>query len=214
MEFETAMSALRAAGDAERAENLTEKFGSGDYFGVPPQTLDTVARDWRAETDISVRLPLARALWESGNFDAKIVAAKLLTQARIKEDADIWSQILTWLSEENAWLVVDALASAGARRVSADLSRIETVLTLAQSERPLDRRAALLLTLPLAKITHQSVEEKSAIDDILPFLTHALEDADKDVSRTADNWLRALSKHDPKRAKMMRRVIQSRASND
>lgn len=196
--------------DADRAKDLETRFGPGRYLGVPPQALENLARDWRQAMDAPARLELARTLWSEGAHETRLMAAKLLTQARIKEDAEIWDQIQSWIAEARNWAELDALAAAGARRISADLSRMGFVHKLAKSERALDRRAALGLSLPLAKLAHPDEAEKNAIDDVLFWLTYALEDADKDVSRMADSWLKSLGKHDRKRAAMVRRVVQSR----
>lgn len=213
MMFDDALGALMTHADTARATELENRFGAGSYLGVAPQAMEELARSWRQEIGTPERLALARALWADGPFEARIMAAKLLTQARIKDDAEIWDQICVWISEAANWAELDALAAAGARRIVTDLSRMETVHTLAKSERVLDRRAALGLSLPLAKLAHPSEAEVNAIDDVLYWLTHALEDSDKDVSRMADTWLKSLGKHDRKRASMVRRVVQSRASD-
>jgi len=208
-----AMSALNAAAEPARAADLATRFGDGDYLGVAPAALEEMARDWRQAVAFPERLDLARALWATGVFDAQLMAAKLLTQARIKDDAEIWTQICDWLEQAATWPIIDALSAAGGRRIAVDLSKMDKVHALVQSERGLDRRAALMLSMPLAKLAHPTDTEKLAIDDVLFWLTYALQDADKDVSRTAETWLKSLGKHDVKRAKMVRRVVQSRASD-
>ncbi|WP_460274592.1 DNA alkylation repair protein [Celeribacter sp. ULVN23_4] len=213
MSYSSYFSALTEASDSGRAAELETRFGPSNYLGVPPQTLEDLARSWRQDVAFPDRLELARALWDNGTYEARLMAAKLLTQARIQDDAEIWEQICTWVSEAGNWAEIDALSAAGARRIVTDLSRMEKVHALAQSERVLDRRAALGLSLPLAKRAHPTEEELSAIDDVLFWLTYALQDADKDVSRMADSWLKSLGKHDRKRASMVRRVVQSRTND-
>ncbi|WP_417259217.1 DNA alkylation repair protein [Celeribacter sp.] len=208
-----ALAALQSEGDATRAADLSTRFGAGDYIGVAPARLEEIARTWRQDVAFPERLDLARALWESDIFDARVMAAKLLTQARIKDDAEIWDQICAWIAQARNWAEIDALGAAGGRRIIVDLSRMAMVHDLATSERALDRRAAMILSTPLAKLAHPSKDELNAIDDVLFWLTHALQDADKDVARTADTWVRALGKHDSKRAKMVRRVVEMRKSD-
>jgi len=137
---EDAMRALNAAADPTRAADLAARFGEGVYLGVAPTTLEETARDWRQAVAFPERLDLARGLWATGVFDAQLMAAKLLTQARIKDDAEIWAQICDWLELATTWPVIDALSAAGGRRIAADLSKMETVHALVQSERGLDRR--------------------------------------------------------------------------
>ena len=210
---DAALDQLAALGAADRAADLTTRFGEVGAMGVAPQALEDLGRDWRASVPFPDRLDLARALWADGRLEARLMAAKLLTQARIKEDADVWDHLTTWIAEARNWAEVDALASAGGRRLLADLSRLAMIPELGQSDRALDRRAALGLTLPLAKLANPSDAEVDALDDILPLLTATLNDPDKDVSRVADGWLRSLGKHDPKRARMIRRVMDARKSD-
>lgn len=211
---ETVLETLRLSADPEKASALSSRAGRSEALGVPPQVLENFAREWRQDVSFPERLDLARALWEQPVFEARLMAAKLLTQARIADDAAIWDQICVWISEADTWAELDALAGAGARRISVDLSRMAVVHELAKSERALDRRAALGLSLPLAKLAHPTEDEVNAIDDVLYWLTYALQDADKDVSRMADSWLKSLGKHDRKRAGMVRRVVQSRTKSD
>lgn len=211
---EMAMETLRLSADPDKASVLNSRSGTSDALGVPPQTLEDLARTWRQDTPFPERLELARALWDQPVFEARLMAAKLLTQARIAEDAAIWDQICAWILEAESWAELDALAGAGARRIVTDLTRMGTVHDLAKSERALDRRAALGLSLPLAKLAHPTEEELGAIDNVLYWLTYALQDPDKDVSRMANSWLKSLGKHDRKRAGMVRRVVQSRTTSD
>ncbi|WP_321362780.1 DNA alkylation repair protein [uncultured Celeribacter sp.] len=218
MTLDDALNALTAHADAARAGDLETRFGNrsdgGTYLGVAPQDLENLARQWRQDVSFPERLDLARALWAEPVFEARLMAAKLLTQARIADDTAVWDQICTWISEADTWAELDALTGAGARRISVDLSRMGVVHDLAKSERALDRRAALGLSLPLAKLAHPTEDEVNAIDDVLYWLTYALQDPDKDVSRMADSWLKSLGKHDRKRAGMVRRVVQSRTKSD
>ncbi|MBW6418145.1 DNA alkylation repair protein [Celeribacter sp. PS-C1] len=211
---ETAMETLHHSADPEKASAIIGRTGTSEALGVSPQTLEDLARSWRQDVGFPERLDLARALWTQPVFEARLMAAKLLTQARISDDAAVWDQICAWISEAETWAELDALASAGARRIAVDLSRMAMVHELAKSERALDRRAALGLSLPLAKLAHPTEDEVNAIDDVLYWLTYALQDPDKDVSRMADSWLKSLGKHDRKRASMVRRVVQSRTKSD
>ncbi|WP_434286490.1 DNA alkylation repair protein [Celeribacter sp. SCSIO 80788] len=204
MTKENVMNRLKAAADAQRASDLEARFGAGSYFGVPPQALEDMARALRQDIAFPERLSVAQHLWDSGVFDARLMAAKLLTQARISDDAAVWTQICDWLDAAENWAVLDALAKAGSRRLMADLSRMERVALWAEQDAPLPRRAALLLTEPLAKLSHPSEAEAAALDRACDWLPGCLEDGEKDVNRVAESWLRALSKHHFKRAKLIR----------
>lgn len=201
---ETALEALTSHADASRAADLETRFGTGAYLGVSPDAMETLAREWRADAPFPERLDLARALWDAGPFEGRLMAAKLLTAARIKEDAAVWETLNAWLDAATTWAEVDALAAAGSRRVMADPSRIDAVETRAMQEAPLQRRAALGLTEALAKTEHPKPEEEAALDRACDWLPAFLEDDNKDVHRRAQTWLRSLSKHHFKRAKAIR----------
>ncbi|SLN30923.1 DNA alkylation repair enzyme [Aquimixticola soesokkakensis] len=199
-----ALEALRAASDPDRAAQLATRHGDGTYLGTPAQTISDLAGAWRKTLDLTARLELAQGLWESAVFEARIAAAKLLTQARIPEDQALWDQILAWLPQAGLWPVLDALAAAGARRLAARPDRLSDVLPLASAEAPLLRRAALLLTEPMAKADFPDADALIRREQVLGLLPALLADSDKDVHRTAQSWLRTFAKHDFKRARAFR----------
>ncbi len=67
------------------------------YLGVANPVLDEMARNWRRETDLPSRVALADALWQSNIHEARVAAAKLLTQARIRPDDAVWRLICSWV---------------------------------------------------------------------------------------------------------------------
>ncbi|AJE48169.1 DNA alkylation repair protein [Celeribacter indicus] len=213
MTLDDALRTLEGEGDAARVRDLESRFGTRRFWGVAPDRLESLAREWRRSVPFPERLELARHLWTSGVFEGRLMAAKLLTQARIAEDGEVWTQICDWLSEASSWAELDALAAAGARRVGAELSRMEQVHALAASGRALDRRAAILLAAPLAKAEHPSEAETAAREAVTGWLPDLLDDPDKDVARPAERWLRTLAKHDPASAKAIRRAREAAAQN-
>ncbi|MEO0680975.1 MAG: DNA alkylation repair protein, partial [Pseudomonadota bacterium] len=80
-----ALAALREAGDAARAADMARYHKTArEVLGVSNPQIDAFIRAWRAEDDaVAARCALAAGLWDSGVFEARIAAAKLLTQARI-----------------------------------------------------------------------------------------------------------------------------------
>jgi 3-methyladenine DNA glycosylase AlkD len=211
---ENALAALHAEGDDARVAKQKSHFGaSNTYIGIAPGRLEEMARAWRKDVAFPERLELANELWMSGIFDARLMAAKLLTQARIKDDQNVWAHITDWLAQAGTWAEIDALCSAGQRRLAADNSRINKVYKLMRHDEPLQRRAALGLTEFLAKAAHPSEREIVAIDRICEWLPEAVADESKDVHRTAQSWLRSLSKHDYKRARAIYRGPQDDADD-
>lgn len=209
---ENALAALHAEADEARVTKLKAHFGaSGDYIGIAPGRLEEMARAWRKEVAFPERLELATSLWTSGVHDARLMAAKLLTQARIKDDQEVWAHLTDWLAQAGNWAEIDALCAACQRRLAADTSRMNKVYKLMRHESSLQRRAALGITEFLAKSTNPSEREQIALDRICEWLPDALADESKDVHRTAQSWLRSLAKHDYKRARAIYRGPQDDA---
>ncbi len=203
-EFET----LR---DEARAKGLQDSFGEGEYFGVSPQALENLARTLRQEISIADRIVLSQSLWEQGAHEAKILAAKLFTAARIKDDDVIWQKLTSWLDEEKNWAILDALCAAGARRLISDLTRIQWVEERAYSEDAMHRRIVINLTAILAKQTHPNEQEQIALDQACDWLPVFLEDTRNDVRRSAETWMRSLKKHHFKKARMIRQIVAERS---
>ena len=104
--------------------------------------------------DIDARTTLAAALWQSNLHEARVAAAKLLTQARMSPDAEVWSLICNWVPTFDAWAFAHHACDAGERRLIADPSRIETVEVWTRSPDMWTRTAALVVTLPWTKQNH------------------------------------------------------------
>ena len=54
------------------------------YLGVAVPVITDLVQGWRAGLDVPGRVALADALWQTNIHEARVAAAKLLTQARIK----------------------------------------------------------------------------------------------------------------------------------
>ena len=75
------------------------------YLGVSNPEIDTLADGWRAELSLEDRLALAAGLWQTNIHEARIAAAKLLTQARIRPDEAAWDLIVSWVPDFDAWAI-------------------------------------------------------------------------------------------------------------
>ena len=56
------------------------------YLGVANPQINDLTKAWRAELSLTDRIALADALWQTDIFEARVAAAKLLTQARLRPD--------------------------------------------------------------------------------------------------------------------------------
>lgn len=165
----------------------------GDGPGLEP-----LVRGWRREMPLAERLDLARALWSTRAQTARIAAAKLLTQARIREDeAAVWDQIIAWLPEHEGTRLSDALCTAGEKRLAAEPARVDQLEPWVGAAQDWTRRAAIAMTLPAARAAHPDAAQQALRARVLGWLPGLLDDAFPPVRKAASAWLRALSRHDP-----------------
>ena len=172
------------------------------YLGIGVPVIDAMARDWRGALDLGDRLALADALWRMGIHETMVAAAKLLEQARIRpDDSGAWDLIATWAEGFDGWAVSDHAAISGQKRLVADPSRIETVAGWTGHPNPWTRRAALVMTLPWAKMNFPKPADLTIRDRVLGWAAGYADDRDWFIQKAIAWWLRDLSRHDPDRTR-------------
>ncbi|MBR9892714.1 DNA alkylation repair protein [bacterium] len=170
------------------------------YLGVPNPALNDITRGWRQALPVDERVALARDLWLTDVFEARLAAAKLLTQARMRPDDAAWRLICDWVPQFDSWAIADHACMAGQRRLTADPSRIETVAHWTESPHMWTRRAALVITLPWAKMNFPSEQDLAIRDRVLGWAASYADDRDWFLQKAVGWWIRDLSKHDRARA--------------
>lgn len=199
------MDRLRDAGDTaraakDRAANRTER----ETLGVPPETLRDLAAELRAGTDVDRRVLLADALWRAEVFDARMLALRMLTQARIRPDAGPWTLLERWVHQFDCRAIADAGAAAIARRLQADPARLEVVADWTQAANVWTRRTALAATAPWAKMNHPSEADLAIRERVLGWAAAMRDDTRPVIAQAVDSWLRDLARHDAARAAAFR----------
>ena len=117
MTLQDALAALEALGSPEKAaESAAYHKVDHRYLGVSVPQITDLATAWRANLTLEDRVALASGLWDSDIHEAKVAAAKLLTQARIADDDSVWQLIASWVPTFDAWAIADHACAAGARR--------------------------------------------------------------------------------------------------
>src|SRR5688572_13647086 len=87
MTLAEAMSALEAAGSAQTRKTYARHGAPEPMFGVSFAALKTLLKRIKVDHD------LARALWDTGNYDARNLAVKVADPARMSPtDLDAWAQ--------------------------------------------------------------------------------------------------------------------------
>ncbi len=172
------------------------------YLGVANPDLDRLAKGWRTGLSVAQRAALADALWQTNIHEARIAAAKSLTQARLKpDDTPAWEVISGWVPSFDAWAIADHACMAGQRRLMADPARLDEVEGWTRSDHMWTRRAALVITLPWTKQNHPKPEDLQRRDRILSWAAGYVPDRDWFIQKAVAWWLRDLSKHDPDRVR-------------
>ncbi|MEX0305970.1 MAG: DNA alkylation repair protein [Ruegeria sp.] len=191
---------IRAHADHERAKQVAA-YHKADrpYLGVPNPVLNDLTKSWRQNLEVADRVVVADGLWQTNIHEARVAAAKLLTQARIRPDDAVWDLLQSWLPDFDAWAVADHACMAMQKRLYADPSRLDQVGHWTVSEHMWTKRAALVATLPWTKQNHPKPEELDCRDRILGWAALYVPDRDWFIQKAIAWWLRELSKHDPNR---------------
>lgn len=170
------------------------------YLGVPVPLIEGFVADWRAALSLDDRLALAAGLWATDVHEAMVAAAKLLTQARIRPDDGAWRLIAGWAEGFDGWAVADHASIAGQKRLVADASRIAAVEDWTAHPNMWTRRAALVMTLPWAKMNHPKAADLVIRDRVLGWAAAYVADRDWFMQKAVAWWVCDLSKHDAPRA--------------
>ncbi len=191
---------IKAHADPERAEQVAAYHKvDRTYLGVPNPVLNDLTKGWRQELSIADRVSVADDLWKTNIHEARVAAAKLLTQARIKPDDSVWDLLQSWVPDFDAWAIADHACMAIQKRLSADPSRLDQVESWTTSDHMWTRRAALVATLPWTKQNHPKPEDLVHRDRVLGWAAGYVPDREWFIQKAVAWWLRELSKHDPER---------------
>lgn len=200
---EDALATLEALANHDKATEMARYHkAERPYLGLANPVIDAHVKDWRAALDVPGRVALAKGLWDSNIHEARIAAAKLLTQARLRpDDTEAWDLIAGWTADFDAWAIADHAAIAGQKRLVADPARLDQVEAWTTSEHMWTRRAALVMTLPWTKQNFPKPHELAARDRILGWAAGYVTDPEWFIQKAVAWWLRDLSKHDPDRTR-------------
>ena len=202
---EAALARLRGLGDParaakDRAANRTER----ETWGVAAGDLNALAKELRDGVDGDGRVLLADALWRAEAFDARMLACKLLTQARIRPDDGAWSLLSRWVFALDCRALAEAGADALSRRLVAEPARLVVLDDWAGAANVWTRRSVFAATAPWAKMNHPSEADLAVRERVLA-LASAMDGDGRPVIRQAiDGWLRDLAKRDAARVAAFR----------
>lgn len=193
---------IRTHADPERAQQMAAYHKAPrTYLGVANPVTNDLTKAWRRELSVNERVQLASELWGTDIFEARLAAAKLLTQGRIRPDTQVWTLLCSWLPDFDSWAIADHACMAAQKRLVADPARLNEVEAWTRSDHMWTRRAALVATLPWARQKTPTPDELSGRDRILGWAAGYVPDRDWFIQKAVAWWLRDLSKRDPQRVR-------------
>lgn len=203
MTLDEAIAELRAHIEPGRAEGMAAYHKqTREVWGIPNPATNDVTKGWRQRLTVEERVQLAADLWQTDIFEARLAAAKVLTQARIKpDDSGAWDLIQSWVPDFDSWAIADHACMAGQKRLVADPTRVDQVEAWTQSDHMWTRRAALVITLPWTKQNFPKPAELETRDRVLGWAAGYATDHDWFIQKAVAWWVRDLSRHDAERSR-------------
>lgn len=204
-----ALAALRARADPGRAAEMRAYHKvERPYLGLSNKLTGEMAAGWRRSLDLPGLVALARGLWASDVFEARIAAGKLFLSARIRpDDTPAWNCITGFVPEFDSWAIADAVAQGGQKRVVQVPARLDEIEGWTRSNHLWTRRAALVFTLPFTRSRHPGPAETEARARILGWCAGYVDDREWFIQKAVAWWLRDLSRRDPE---TVRRFLAAR----
>jgi len=99
MELKRVLAALKAAGTAQNRKIYRRHGVSDPLYGVSYATQGKLAKQNRQDTELAI------GLWDSGNHDARILAAMIADPRRIRS-----SRLDEWVRDLNNYVLTDAFS--------------------------------------------------------------------------------------------------------
>ena len=179
--LKAALVALNGAANPEKAAEMAAYHKvDRPYLGIPVPQVEEFTDTWRAEMDMLSRIDLAAGLWDSNIHEGRVAACN-------------------WAPQFDAWALADHACIALQKRLVAAPQRLDVIEEWTVAPLMWMRRAALVATLPWAKINHPKPEDSAIRERILDWAAHYVPDRDWFMQKVVAWWLRDLSKHDAAR---------------
>ena len=193
--YEALTRALRACGDAKRAEwDKTYQKSRWTHWGVTTPKLDHAILQMVVHLAEAEALGLSRRLWREPVWDLKIAAARIHASKSFAPDARQWAFVTQRMADLDGWATADNLASVASRCLLAEPRRLDDVEPWVDSPHLWTRRAALVFTLPWTRAGRDP-------ERMLGWAARLVGDREWFIQKAVGWWLRELSKRDAERVR-------------
>ncbi len=199
--IETPLNTLRAHANPEKAAKMRAYHKTDrEVLGVANPEIDKLVREFRKTPEED--LQTADALWQSGIFEARIMAAKLLTRGKLSDELDstYWRAIMGYAQDFDLWAIADAMAGAAHKRILKPENRYLDLKAWTHSNHLFTKRAVMVYTLPFARLKSPNKAQSQAIETILGWAGEYTQDNEWFIQKSVAWWLRDFSKKNPNRA--------------
>lgn len=159
---DSVVATLRRLGSERVRQDMTKRYGIPNHnaFGVPMSQMQKVAQDLGQSHE------LAEALWKTGNYEARTVAALIDDPALVTS-----AQMDRWAKEFDSWAICDTVCFKLFDRVPGALKRIEP---WSKKRDEFHKRAAFALLACVA--LHDTTSNDAAFLRYLPLCERAASD--------------------------------------
>lgn len=162
------------------------------HWGVSVPNIEKLAHQFGKSLDEAALIKLADELWHTNIFDAMTAALKIMALPKIKPSPELWQQVKQYLLVIDGWALEDHLARTAWKCIEADEKRLDEVEAWTKHPNFWIRRAALIFTLPYAKIGKNP-------ERMLQWAGLYATDPEWFIQKAIGWWLRDLGKRNPER---------------
>lgn len=184
---------LKCLGSGERAQRDRAYHKSmREHWGVAAAASTAFCKTYTKELQAEALLPLAKALWETDQFDSMMCAGRILALPRVRPSPALWEMLRYFFKQVDGWALEDNLAHVAWKCILADERLLDEVELWTSHSSFWIRRAALVYTLPYAKKGENP-------ERMLGWAALYAPDPEWFIQKAIGWWLRVLGEHNPQK---------------
>lgn len=193
MNIQKLLIIVKSQGDVEKAEQHKNYHKSErEHWGLTVPQCDQLAKEFTKGMSENEKIALAEALWKTDQFDAMVIAIKILSSKSIKPSKELWKLLNECLTVVDGWALEDGLAHVAWKCIHADEELLHELEKWTKHSDFWMRRAVLIYTLPYAK-------KGKNPERMLQWAAGYVNDTEWFIQKAIGWWLRVLGEHNPER---------------